>query len=152
MYNPDEFFPLVAPRRLPVQAVPAQGRARQAMTAAEDDTVDVSLWQIRGGETDLFDRPYPDTRALRTVPVRPPSPSGLVPTAIVVPKAREVKAETDGTLLVQVPASPPPGQPEKTSKSGIVLPIAGAGGGFLIAGPIGGAIGLAAALLLGKKG
>lgn len=150
MYDPDEFFPLYVPERLPIRATPAKGRAGRADTSAEADQVDVSIWEVRAGQTDLFDRRYPQAKPLRTLPTAPPSPDGLMPTIDVTPQTRQATPETDGAVLVQVPSAKVPDAPGASGQGRIGILIAGTGGGFLIAGPIGAAVGAAAALLLGK--
>lgn len=151
LYDPDEFFPLYVRKPLPIRALPARGSARQARGGAEADQVDVSLYEIQAGAPSAGQR-YPKTRAIRTLPTRAPSPDGLVPTAEATPATREATPETDGAVLVQVPANSAAQVPAAGPRGpGMAILIAGAGGGFVIAGPIGAAVGAAAALFLGRK-
>ena len=73
-----------------------------------------------------------------------------MPTIDVTPQTRQATPETDGAVLVQVPSAKVPDAPGASGQGRIGILIAGTGGGFLIAGPIGAAVGAAAALLLGK--
>jgi len=160
MYNRETYFPPeIFPRRVP-QAGVVSGGARRAMTAAADEEFDVTDIFIGGGRADEEGRPYPNTTPVRILPTAPPSRSGFVPTAPARPRVVDVRPETDGTVLVRVPATgtakslPPPLPPPlpQAGGVGVVGLAAGAGAGFVVAGPVGAAVGLVGAFLLGKKG
>lgn len=156
-YDPSEYFPPEIFPRIPPRAGQIDPRARPALTAAVELEFDVQDIFVGGGRADEEGRPFPMTRPAQTA-TRLPSPTGYVPVRPAMPRVVDVKAETDGTLLVKVPGASPrpvvpllPKGPTVTRGGGLVGVVAGAGAGFLVGGPVGAGVGAVAVFLLGRK-
>ena len=154
-YDPDEFFPPEIYPRIPPRAGRADPRARPALTATADEEFDVQDIFVGGGRADEEGRAFPMTRPAQTA-ARSPSPTGYMPVAPVTPRTVNARAETDGAVLVRVPgargtpvAPVVPSEPA-TGGTGLVGVAAGAGAGFVVAGPVGAGVGAVVMFLLGR--
>jgi hypothetical protein len=138
--------------RLPLNTQPVVDVTAAARGSAQEAPVDVrDLTVTSAGVFDREGRPYPTTQPLRTLPTEAPSASGLMPTTPGRVTVLDATVQTDGTLLEQgrdlearahAARKDAAAREAAAAAGGSLLPlVAGAGAGFLVAGPVGAGVG-----------